>query len=76
MALQDKMILIQLLKQEAIPQTRQMALLQVMEINAVAKMEHCNEIQQLVIQYRIAICEAKKQATLNIQSEFTNHTAL
>ncbi len=75
-ALQDKMTLIQLLKQEAIPQTRQMALLQVMEINALAKMEQCNEIQQLVIQYRIAICEAKKQATLDIQSKFTNHTAL
>ena len=72
MALQDKMTLIQLLKQEAIPQTRQMALLEVMEINALAKMEQCNKIQQLVIQYRLAICEAKKLATLNIQSELEN----
>ncbi|ANH82476.1 hypothetical protein A8C56_17220 [Niabella ginsenosidivorans] len=62
-----KLAFIQELMQEATPATRQMSLLQNMELDVQAAMDHCGPARQQVAAYKLATLKARQQAALQTQ---------
>lgn len=64
--LSDKLIIIQHLKTLAVAGTREMSLLEVMEINVIDKLERCSPIRQLAASYSLALNDAQRNTALHI----------
>ena len=62
--LYQKLAFIQGLMQTAAPATRQMSLLQNMELDVLAGMDHCGPARQQVATYKLATLKGRQQAAL------------
>lgn len=65
--LTHKLALIQELTTAATPATRQMSLLQNMELDVQEALDRCGPARQLVAEYKLATLKARQQAALQVQ---------
>ena len=66
--LSQKLSFLQVLMQEATPATRQMSLLQNLELSVVDAMQHCGPSRQLIAEYRLQTLNARQQAATGVIS--------
>lgn len=66
--LYSKLNFIKLLKQEALPATREMTLLEWMELDILDKMKKCSPVRQAATRYQLMQCDSKKQAAWEVQA--------
>ncbi|WP_018630457.1 helix-turn-helix transcriptional regulator [Niabella aurantiaca] len=69
--LTQKLAMVQRLMEEATPATRQMSLLQNMELDILDGLDRCGPARQLVAEYKLATLRARQQAALQTCSKAT-----